>query len=46
LDAITPVAMARRHGMTPVFETARTYRGGDPGLPAKRSIGITTFALG
>ena len=40
------VALARRHGMTPVFETARMYRGGDPGLPAAQIFGITTFELG
>jgi hypothetical protein len=40
------VALARRHGMTPVFETSRMYRGGDPGLPAARIFGITTFELG
>jgi hypothetical protein len=40
------VALAKRHSMTPVFETARMYRGGDPGLPAGRIFGITTFELG
>ena len=40
------VSLARRHGMSPVFETARMYRGGDPGLPAARIFGITTFELG
>jgi hypothetical protein len=32
--------------MTPVFETARMYRGVDPGLPAERIFGITSFELG
>ena len=40
------VALAERYGMTPVFETARMYRGGDPGLPAARIFGITSFELG
>jgi hypothetical protein len=39
-------ALAERHGMTPVFETARMYRGTDPGLPLDRIYGITTFELG
>ena len=40
------VALAGRHGMVPVFETARMYLGGDPGLPAGRIFGITSFELG
>jgi hypothetical protein len=40
------VALARRHGLVPVFETVRMYRGGDPGLPAARIFGVTTFELG
>jgi hypothetical protein len=40
------VALARGAGMTPVFETARMYRGGDPGLPLDRVFGITSFELG
>lgn len=40
------VALAERHGLTPVFETARMYRGPDPGLPLARIFGITTFELG
>jgi GNAT superfamily N-acetyltransferase len=40
------VALARSSGMTPVFETARMYRGGDPGLPLDRVFGITSFELG
>lgn len=39
-------ALAERHGLAPVFETARMYRGGDPGLPLERIYGITTFELG
>lgn len=40
------VALARRAGLAPVFETARMYRGGDRGLPLERVFGITTFELG
>ncbi len=39
-------ALARRHGLEPVFETARMYTRGDPGLPLSRIYGITTFELG
>ena len=40
------IALAERHGMTPVFETARMYRGRDPHLPAGRIFGVTSFELG
>lgn len=40
------VALAQRHGMTPVFSTARMYRGARPELPMPRIFGITTFELG
>lgn len=40
------VALARRHGLTPVFETARMYRGVAPVLPLERIYGITSFELG
>lgn len=40
------VALAKRHGLTPVFETARMYRGPAPALPLDRTFGITTFELG
>jgi GNAT superfamily N-acetyltransferase len=38
--------LAKRHGLQPVFETARMYRGADPRLPLDRIFGITTFELG
>lgn len=38
--------LAARHGLTPVFETARMYRGPAPELPLDRTFGITTFELG
>jgi GNAT superfamily N-acetyltransferase len=40
------VALAKRHGLSPVFETARMYRGVAPSLPLARIFGITTFELG
>jgi len=40
------VAMAERFGMTPVFETARMYKGRALDLPLDRIYGITTFELG
>ena len=38
--------LVRRHRMNPVFETARMYTGGDPGVPVERVFGVTTFELG
>ncbi|MEJ1158302.1 GNAT family N-acetyltransferase [Prosthecomicrobium sp. N25] len=38
--------LAEQHGMAPVFETARMYRGPAPHLPLGRTWGITTFELG
>jgi GNAT superfamily N-acetyltransferase len=50
LDIPAPNAEARllceRHGMAPVFETARMYRGAAPELPLGNIFGITTFELG
>jgi len=40
------VALARRHGLAPCFETARMYAGPAPDLPLDRTYGITTFELG
>ena len=40
------IDLARRAGLEPVFETARMYAGPDPGLPAGRTFGVTTFELG
>ncbi len=40
------VALAARHGMQPVFETARMYRGRFPQLPVGRIFGVTSFELG
>jgi hypothetical protein len=40
------VALATRHGLKPVFETARMYRGAAQALPLGRIYGITSFELG
>lgn len=37
---------AEQAGMTPVFETARMYKGAAPYLPIDRIFGLTTFELG
>ena len=42
-DSLT---LAAHHGMTPVFETARMYRGSVPDIAADRTFGVTTFELG
>jgi ribosomal protein S18 acetylase RimI-like enzyme len=38
--------LAERHGLSPVFETARMYRGVAPDEPVERIFGVTTFELG
>jgi hypothetical protein len=38
--------LANRYGLSPVFETARMYRGAAPKLPLSHIYGITTFELG
>jgi hypothetical protein len=38
--------LAERHELSPVFETARMYKGPAPVLPLDRIFGITTFELG
>lgn len=40
------VALAKRHGLEPVFETVRMYRGGEPPWADERVFGITSFELG
>jgi Acetyltransferase (GNAT) domain/Acetyltransferase (GNAT) family len=40
------VRLAERHGMTPVFETARMVAGPPPDEPIERIFGITSFELG
>lgn len=38
--------LARRYGLTPVFETARMYKGPAPDLPLDSIYGVTTLELG
>jgi hypothetical protein len=40
------VALARAHGLTPVFETARMYTGPIRPMRLERVFGVTTFELG
>lgn len=40
------VDMAKRHGMTVVFETARMYTGIAPVLPLQRIFGVCSFEIG
>jgi len=40
------VDVARRHGMEPMFETARMYKGASTLPDMQRTFGITTFELG
>lgn len=40
------IRLATQYNLSPVFETARMYRGGRPDLPLSRTYGITTFELG
>jgi hypothetical protein len=50
LDVPEPNAAARRlaerHGLAPVFETARMYAGAPPEIPLDRLFGVSTFELG
>lgn len=40
------IDLAHTYRLTPVFETARMYRGAAPVLPIARTYGVTTFELG
>jgi GNAT superfamily N-acetyltransferase len=40
------VALAERHGMTSVFETARMYTREPPAMSIERVFGVTSFELG
>lgn len=46
LNNLQAVELARRHGLTPVFETARMYLNGPPPWHTGRVFGITSFELG
>jgi GNAT superfamily N-acetyltransferase len=40
------VALAARHAMAAVFETARMYKNGSPEMRRERCFGVTSFELG
>ena len=40
------IAMVTRRKMTPMFETARMYRGGTPEMAFEKVFGVTTLELG
>lgn len=40
------IALAERHGMTSVFETARMYTREQPAISIERVFGVTSFELG
>jgi peptidoglycan/xylan/chitin deacetylase (PgdA/CDA1 family) len=40
------LALAQRHGMQPVYETARMYTGPDPDIDLQTVFGVTSFELG
>jgi GNAT superfamily N-acetyltransferase len=40
------VNLAKQHGMKPVFDTARMYRGTPPTLDLQKKYGVTTLELG
>jgi GNAT superfamily N-acetyltransferase len=40
------IELAERNHMSPVFETARMYKGRTPDVPLQRVFGVTTFELG
>ena len=48
IPAMNPAAIAlvERHGMVPIFETARMYKGKPLDLPLNRLFGVTSFELG
>lgn len=43
---VDAVALAERHGMTSVFETARMYTEEPPAISMERVFGVTSFELG
>ncbi|MHC1761202.1 MAG: GNAT family N-acetyltransferase [Negativicutes bacterium] len=48
VPAVNPAAMAlaEKHQMQPVFETARMYTGRPPKIPLDKVFGVTSFELG
>ncbi|NTF42958.1 GNAT family N-acetyltransferase [Rhizobium rhizogenes] len=45
-DNLYAVTLAEEFGLSPVFETARMYRGQAPAIPLDRVFGVTTLELG
>ncbi len=45
-DNLPAIKLAEECGLSPVFETARMYRGKAPEMPLDRVFGITTLELG
>ena len=45
-DNLAAIKLAEECGLSPVFETARMYRGKAPEMPLDRVFGITTLELG
>ncbi|MGV1755726.1 GNAT family N-acetyltransferase [Rhizobium sp. P44RR-XXIV] len=46
VDNLHAVRLAEEFGLSPVFETARMYRGQAPEIPLDRVFGVTTLELG
>ncbi|MCP5152917.1 MAG: GNAT family N-acetyltransferase [Ectothiorhodospiraceae bacterium] len=46
LPNVEAVALARRYGLEPSFETARMYTGPEPDVALDCTFGVTTFELG
>ena len=43
---VAAIRLAERHGLKPVFETARMYTRTPPRIDLKRVYGLTSFELG
>ena len=46
VDNVHAIRLAEEFGLSPVFETARMYRGQAPEIPLDRVFGVTTLELG
>jgi hypothetical protein len=45
-DNAQAIRLAEDFGLSPIFETARMYRGQAPEIPLDRVFGVTTLELG
>lgn len=45
-DHVEAIGLAEAYGLSPVFETARMYRGEAPDMPLNRIFAVTTLELG